>query len=130
LQNNQFVEQVLLGSLPAELSSADRDEYRRPFLEPGEGRRATLTWPREIPIDGDPADTAARFAANAAWLRQSQSRKLFVNVEPGALVAAPGRKAICRSWPNTREVTIRGGHFVPEQSPKAIADALVQWLTA
>jgi haloalkane dehalogenase len=128
LEQNQFVEQVLFGSLPTELTDADRAEYRRPFLTPGEGRRPTLTWPREMPIDNDPADTAARFEANRSWLAASAAPKLFLNVEPGALVASPGRKAICRSWPNTTEVTVRGGHFVQEQAPEAITEALLSFL--
>lgn len=129
LQDNQFVEQVLLSALGDRLSDADRAEYRRPFARAGEDRLPTLMWPRELPIDGDPADVAQRFDRARAWLASSLVQKLFVNVEPGALTASPARKAICRSWPNTTEVTVSGGHFVQEQSPEAISQALIAWLT-
>ncbi len=129
LRDNQFVEQVLLAGLVSALTDADRVEYRRPFAREGEDRRPTLVWPREMPIDGDPADVASRFDAARAFLAGSPISKLFINVEPGALVASPARKAICRSWPNTKEVTVRGGHFVQEESPGAISAALREWLT-
>ncbi|MDX2122142.1 MAG: haloalkane dehalogenase [Gemmatimonadota bacterium] len=127
LQQNQFVEQVLLRSLGDRLTEADRTEYRRPFLTPGEGRRPTLVWPTEVPIDGQPADVAATMEECQAWLATSPVAKLFVNVEPGALVATPGRKARRRSWPNTTEVVIPGHHFVQEESPATLASALAAW---
>ncbi len=130
LRENQFVEQVLIGSLGNALTEADRAEYRRPFIEPGEGRRPTLTWPRQVPIDGDPAEVAAIVRAARDWLAATPIPKLFLNGEPGALVASPGRKAICRSWPNTTEVTIPGRHFLPEEAPEAIRVALVDWIGA
>lgn len=129
LEENQFVERVLLAGLAAELSDDDRAEYRRPYSLPGEGRRPTLTWPQEMPIDGEPADVAAVFGRARDWLAKSEAPKLFINVEPGALIAAPLRKAICRSWPNTTEVTVRGNHFVQEQSPREVLTALTAWIS-
>ena len=128
LEQNQFVERVLLDSLAGTLTEEDRAEYRRPFLTPGESRRPTLAWPREYPIDGQPADVAAIVAECQAWLATSPVPKLFINAEPGALVAAPSRKALCRSWPNTTEVTVWGHHFVPEESPVELTRALVRWI--
>jgi len=128
LEQNQFVEQVLIGSLGDRLTEADRAEYRRPFLAPGEARRPTLTWPTEVPLDGAPADVAAIMAACHAWLAESMVPKLFVNVEPGALVAAPGRKARCRGWPATTEVVLPGRHFIQEEAPVELQAALAVWL--
>jgi haloalkane dehalogenase len=127
LQENQFVEQVLFGSLGDRLTPADRDEYRRPFARAGEDRRPTLTFPQQIPIDGDPADVAETIAQGRAWLAETPIPKLFVNAEPGALVSTPGRRATCRSWPNTTEVTVKSRHFVPEEAPDALAAGLVSW---
>ena len=105
LEQNQFVEQVLIGSLGDRLTEADRAEYRRPFLAPGEARRPTLTWPTEVPLDGAPADVAAIMAACHAWLAESMVPKLFVNVEPGALVAV---RVVLRGAPaNVTEMTRR-----------------------
>ncbi len=100
--------------------------YRRPFLEPGEARRPTLTWPREIPLDGEPADVVAIVQAYADWLATSDVPKLFVNAEPGAILVGAQRE-FCRSWPNQTEVTVSGSHFIQEDSPDAIGQALADW---
>ena len=81
--------------------------YRRPFAEPGESRRPMLTWAREIPIDGSPADVHEIAAANAAWMARSEVPKLFVNGDPGALLTGPSREE-CRRWPHQTEVTVPG----------------------
>lgn len=128
LDQNQFVERVLLESLGGTLTAEDRAEYRRPFLTHGESRRPTVVWPQEYPIDGQPADVAAIVAECQAWLATSPVPKLFINAEPGALVAAPSRKALCRSWPNTTEVTVSGHHFVPEEAPVELTRALARWI--
>ena len=100
--------------------------YRRPFAEPGEARRPTLTWPREIPLDGAPADVAAIVQAYASWLAQSDVPKLFVNADPGAILVGAQRQ-FCRSWPNQTEVTVSGSHFLQEDLPDAIGQALADW---
>jgi hypothetical protein len=87
LQDNFFVEKILPGAILRTLSAQEMAEYRRPFANPGEGRRPTLAWPREIPIEGEPADVAAIAAAYADWLATSNVPKLFVKAEPGALLA-------------------------------------------
>ena len=101
--------------------------YRRPFAEPGEARRPTLTWPRQIPIDGEPADVVAIVDGYAAWLATSAVPKLFVNAEPGAILTGPQRE-FCRAWPNQREVTVRGTHFIQEDSPEEIGPAIAAFL--
>ncbi len=126
IDKNLFVEAVLPGSILRDLTPAEHDEYRRPFLEP-EHRRPTLTWPREIPIDGEPADVAAIVSDYAEWLSSSEVPKLFVNAEPGAILTGAQRE-FCRSWPNLTEVTVKGNHFVQEDSPHEIGAAIADWL--
>lgn len=129
LQNNVFVENVLPGSILREMTDEEMAEYRRPFVEPGEARRPTLTWPRQIPIDGEPADVVAIAKAYSEWLEQADLPKLFVNAEPGALIAGANRDYV-RSWPNQTEVTVAGSHFIQEDSPHEIGEAIVSWLAA
>jgi len=126
LEQNVFVEQVLPGAVLRKLSDAEMAVYRRPFARPGEDRRPTLTWPREIPIDGEPADVTGIVERYAAWLRASDVPKLFVNAEPGAILRG-GPREFCRSWPNQRELTVPGTHFVQEDSPDAIGRAVAAW---
>jgi haloalkane dehalogenase len=101
--------------------------YRRPYLEPGESRRPTLTWPREIPIDGEPADVVAIVDDYARWLATSDRPKLFVNAEPGVILVGAQRES-CRAWPNQREITVRGSHFLQEDSPAEIGEAVAAFL--
>ena len=129
LEKNIFVERVLPGSILRTLTTAEMAEYRKPFLEPGESRRPTLTWPRQIPIDGEPADVAEVVGAYAKWLSESPLPKLFVNAEPGAILTGAQRE-FCRGWPNQTEVTVRGSHFIQEDSPAEIGAALSAWLGA
>ena len=102
--------------------------YRRPFAEPGEGRRPTLTWPRQIPIAGDPAEVVAIVNDYARWLHGSDVRKLFINADPGAILIGAQRER-CRAWRNQTEVTVAGSHFIQEDSPGEIADAIVSWMS-
>jgi len=126
LQNNIFVERVLPGSIMRDLSEEEMAVYRKPFLEPGESRRPTLTWPREIPIDGEPADVTAIAQSYADWLSASDVPKLLINAEPGAILNGP-QLDFARAWPNTTEVTVAGNHFVQEDSPHEIGAAIVDW---
>ena len=103
-------------------------EYRRPFAEPGEGRRPTLTWPREIPIEGEPADVTAIAAAYADWLATSDVPKLFIKAEPGLLVAGGANLDFARVLPSQTEVRVAGLHFVQEDSPHEIGQAIADWL--
>ena len=126
LERNLFVERVLPGSVLRGLTEEEMAVYRRPYLEPGESRRPTLTWPREIPIEGQPADVAEIVADYGQWLSKSDVPKLFVNADPGAILTGPQRE-FCRSWPNQREVTVRGRHFIQEDSPDEIGAAIAEW---
>jgi haloalkane dehalogenase len=127
LADNFFVEQVLPAGTIRSLTELEMAEYRAPYQTAGESRRPTLTWAREIPIDGSPADVHEIVAANAAWMLRSQVPKLFVNAEPGALLTGPARE-FCRQWPNQTEVTVPGLHFIPEDSPEQVASAVAAWL--
>lgn len=127
LEKNIFVERVLPGSILRKLTDDEMSEYRRPYQEPGESRRPTLTWPREIPIDGEPADVTDIAERYSRWLAESPVPKLFVNADPGAILIGPQRE-FCRSWPNQTEVTVRGVHFVQEDSPDEIGTAIANWL--
>ena len=127
LERNVFVERILPGSIARTLDAEEMEEYRRPFAEAGERRRPTLTWPRQIPIDGEPADVTAIVQAYADWLAAADVPKLFVNAEPGAILTGAQRE-FCRSWPSQREVTVPGIHFVQEDSGAAIGEAVAGWL--
>lgn len=124
LEKNVFVERILPGSVLRELTEAEMEVYRRPYTEPGESRRPTLTWPREIPLNGEPADVVAIVGAYASWLESSHDLpKLFVNADPGAILIGEQRE-FCRSWPNQTEITVAGNHFVQEDSPIEIGEAV------
>lgn len=127
LEKNVFVERVLPASILRKLADAEMSEYRRPFANPGEDRRPTLTWPRQIPIEGEPADVVAIVQAYADWLATDPVPKLFVNAEPGSILVGAQRE-FCRGWPNQTEVTVAGNHFLQEDSPDEIGAALSRWL--
>ena len=127
LEQNAFIELVLPGAILRKLDEAEMTIYRRPFLEPGEARRPTLTWPRQIPIEGEPADVVEIVSEYGKWLASSEHLpKLFINAEPGAILRGNARE-FCRSWPNQREVTVSGTHFVQEDSPEEIGAAIADW---
>jgi haloalkane dehalogenase len=126
LENNVFVERILPGSVLRGLTEEEMAVYRRPYSEPGEGRRPTLTWPREIPISGEPADVVQIARSYAEWLSGSDVPKLFVNADPGAILTEEQRE-FCRGWPSQTEVTVRGNHFVQEDSPDEIGEAIAGW---
>ena len=126
LDKNTFVERVLPGSILRGLSEEEMAVYRRPFQNSGENRRPTLTWPRQIPIDGTPLDVVEIVQAYADWLTEADLPKLFVNAEPGAILIGAQRE-FCRSWPNQTEVTVSGNHFLQEDSPHEIGKAIAAW---
>lgn len=127
LDKNLFVERILPGSIQRRLSDDEMAEYRRPFAEPGEARRPTLTWPRQIPIDGEPEDLVKIVHSYGEWMSTCAVPKLFVNAEPGAILIGRQRE-FCRGWPNQTEVTVPGLHFVQEDSPDEIGHAIADWL--
>jgi len=125
LDRNIFVERVLPGSVLRQLAPEEMAEYRRPFQN-REDRWPTLAWPREIPIDGEPADVTALVGAYAEWMAQNEIPKLFVNAEPGAILTGAPRE-FCRRWPNQTEVTVTGSHFIQEDSGPEIGRAIAEW---
>jgi haloalkane dehalogenase len=126
LQQNIFIEQSLVRGTLRPYTDAELAEYRRPFLEPGESRRPMLTWPRELPIGGEPAKVVAIVEAYAAWLAGSAVPKLYVRAEPGT--QAPRLVERVRSWPNQREISVKGVHYPQEEAPDEIGAALAAWL--
>ncbi|MEU7337341.1 haloalkane dehalogenase [Streptomyces sp. NPDC007074] len=127
LEENAFIEDFLPGGVLRELTSQEFDTYRRPWCEAGEARRQLLVWPRELPLDGEPADVTAIVEANAAWLAGTPVPKLFINAQPGMFLTGAARER-CRTWPNQHELTVPGLHFVQEDAPDQIGTAIAQWL--
>ena len=127
LAKNVFLERVLPGSVLRGLTEAEMEIYRCPYREPGEGRRPMLTWPREIPIEGEPADVVAIVDSYATWLQAADVPKLFVDAEPGAILTGAQRE-FCRAWPNQETLTVPGSHFIQEDSPDLIGRAIADWL--
>jgi haloalkane dehalogenase len=127
LEKNVFVERVLPGSVLRGLSDEEMAVYRRPFEHAGEDRRPTLSWPRQIPLGGEPEDVCAIVAEYGEWLCKSDVPKLFINAEPGAILTGAQRE-FCRSFRNQKEVTVSGSHFIQEDSPAEIAAAIEAWL--
>lgn len=128
LRDNFFIEQILPKAILRILSDEEMAAYRRPFAEPGEGRRPTLTWPREIPVEGEPADVVAIVRAYADWLATSDVPKLFIKAEPGGILANDADLAVVRRFPAQTEVTVAGIHYVQEDSPDEIGRAIADWM--
>ncbi|HWT24710.1 MAG TPA: haloalkane dehalogenase [Solirubrobacteraceae bacterium] len=126
LERNLFVERVLPGSVLRTLTDDEMAEYRRPFARPGEDRRPTLSWPRQLPIDGEPADVVEVVRAYGEWLAASDVPKLFVNADPGAILVGTARE-FCRTWPHQTEITVAGRHFCQEDSGPEIGRAIAEW---
>ena len=127
LEKNIFVERILPASIMRTLSDEEMAVYLAPYTEPGESRRPTLTWPRQIPLDGSPADVHDIVVAYSEWLSQSDVPKLFVNADPGSILVGPQRD-FCRTWPNQTELTVAGIHFIQEDSGAEIGQAIRSWM--
>lgn len=127
LEKNVFVERILPASVLRPMTDAEMTVYREPFAVPGELRRPTLTWPREIPVNGEPADVVEIVEIYGKWLAGSTVPKLFVNADPGSILVGPQRD-FCRTWPNQTEITVRGSHFIQEDSPDEIGRALADFV--
>ncbi len=126
LEKNLFVEAILPGSVIRELTDEEMAVYRAPYVDGGETRRPTLTWPRQIPIEGVPADVTRIVDDYARWLASSEVPKLLIKAEPGAILNGP-QLEFCRSWPNQTEVEVVGNHFCQEDSPDEIGTAIASW---
>ena len=128
LDKNIFVEKVLPSSIIRELTNEEMNEYRRPFLNVGEDRRPTLSWPRQIPIQGEPKEVVKVVENYSNWLSSSDLPKLFINADPGSILTGKQRE-FCRSWPNQEEVTVKGTHFIQEDSPNEIGKAVSSFVS-
>lgn len=128
LDSNRFVEYVLFGDAGRYLSEEDKEEYRRPFKNKGEDRLPTLIFPRQVSIDSDPLLTHNVLLENMQFMGETKLPKLFINAEPGALIAAEARRNVIRKWFNLKEVKVKGGHFIQESSPNEIGNFLSEWI--
>jgi haloalkane dehalogenase len=129
LQQNVFIETLLPQWIIRPLSDEEMAVYRRPFLVSGEHRRPMLTFPREILIGGEPQHMLGIVQDYAHWMETSDTPKLFINGDPGAVIFGNLRD-YCRTWKNQREVTVRGRHYLQEDSPREIGQAIVAWLAS
>jgi len=127
LEKNVFVERILPASVLRRLTEAEMAVYRKPYVEGGESRRPTLTWPRQIPIEGEPADVVDAVTRYGRFLSQSPLPKLFINAEPGSILTGAQRE-FCRAWPSQEEITVKGSHFIQEDSPHEIGRAIAAFL--
>jgi len=126
LEQNSFIEVNLPATIQRTLTEEEMNEYRRPFAEPGEGRRPTLSWPRQLPFDGEPADVTEIVTTYRAWLSRSSIPKFFIHTDPGTM--SPSALAVCRAWPMQSEMSVRGLHYPQEDSPNEVGQALVNWM--
>lgn len=130
LEKNVFIERILPSSIMRALSTEEMTRYRARFIAPGESRRPTLTWPREIPIGGEPKDVHEIVETYSKWLQSSAGLpKLFINAEPGIVLIGPQRE-FARKLPNQEEITVKGLHFIQEDSPHEIGDAIARFVQA
>jgi haloalkane dehalogenase len=128
LQENAFVEQVLFGSIQRQLSDVAKTEYRRPFLNPGESRRPTLSWPRQLPIAGEPADVVEVVKDYSQWLAASPVPKLYFHATPGIVDSNPKQVAFCRTFANQEEIQVEGNHYIAEEAPEVVAPGVAAFV--
>jgi haloalkane dehalogenase len=126
LEHNSFIEVNLPNTILRRLTEEEMNTYRRPFAEPGEARRPTLTWPRQLPFDGKPADVTEIVTTYGKWLAQSPIPKLYIQSDPGTML--PSAREFCRAWPAQSEVTVRARHYPQEDAPDETGTAIATWL--
>jgi haloalkane dehalogenase len=126
LNRNMFIEGVLPSSVIRTLTETEMDAYRAPHPNPDD-RQPLLNWPRQIPLGDEPEDVVNLVEQYGAFMAASEIPKLFINADPGSILVGPMRE-FCRSWPNQQEVTVKGLHFVQEDSPLEIGQAVASWL--
>ena len=129
IDKNMFVERVLPNAIMREVDEATMAIYRKPFLNANEDRRPTLSWPRQIPVEGTPENVVAIVDEYRSWLEQCEIPKLFINAEPGSILTGAQRE-YCRGWPNQQEVTVSGTHFIQEDSPHEIGEAIASFVSS
>jgi len=129
LEKNFFVERVFAGDVGMyrALEKQELDSYIKPYEKEGESRRPTLTWPRQIPIEGEPAGVVEIAKNYAQFMSETQLPKLFINADPGSILIGKQRE-LARKWPNQKEVTVKGGHFIQEISPDEIGESIKEFL--
>ena len=127
LEKNIFVERILPSSIIRKLSEEEMNQYRKPFLKVGSDRQPTLSWPRQIPLEGEPEEVINIVNEYAEFMKKTYIKKLFINADPGSILIGPQRE-FCRSWLNQKEVTVSGKHFIQEDSPQEIADEINLWI--
>ena len=127
LEKNVFVERILLNDSANGFSDEEKAEYIRPFINAGEDRRPTLTWPRQIPIDGSPEAVINEVIKNGEFHKNSDIPKLFINADPGSILIGEQREFV-RTWNNLEEITVKGNHFIQEHSPNEIGKALFEFI--
>ncbi len=128
LEKNVFVERILLNDSADGFSEDERAEYIRPFKNSGEDRRPTLTWPRQIPLDGEPKEVVDEVTKNGEFHKDSNIPKLFINADPGSILVGEQRDFV-RSWKNIEEITVKGNHFIQEHSPNEIGEAIFNFIS-
>ena len=126
IEKNLFIEAVLPGSILRKLSDEEMNEYRRPFKDK-KSRQPTLDWPRQIPLENEPPEICKIVDSYSQWMAKNDLPKLFINAEPGAILIGKQRE-FCRTWKNQKEVTVKGSHFIQEDSPNEIGSAIFDWL--
>jgi haloalkane dehalogenase len=126
LEQNSFIEFNLPNTILRSLTEEEMNNYRRPFAEPGEARRPTLTWPHQLPFDGEPADVTEIVRTYGKWLAQSPIPKLYIQSDPGTML--PSAREFCLVWPAQSEVTVRARHYPQEDSPNETGTAIATWL--
>ena len=129
LEKNFFVERILLADSATGYTDEEKAEYIRPFINAGEDRRPTLTWPRQIPLDGEPSEVVEEVRKNSEFHKVSNIPKLFINADPGSILVGEQRE-FARTWKNQTEITVSGNHFVQEDSSEEIGSALRNFVKA
>ena len=129
LEKNMFIEAVLPNSIIRKLQTDEMEMYRKPYIKQGEDRRPMLSWPREIPIEGSPENVVKIVSKYSEWLKKSSLKKLFINADPGSILVGKQRE-FCRTWDNQEEVTVKGRHFLQEDSPNEIGIAIKNWMSS
>ena len=127
LNKNIFIEGVLPNSIIRNLDEEEMEAYRKPFLKSGEDRRPSLSWPREIPIENEPKNVTKIVSRYSKWLENTEIKKLFINADPGSILVGKQRE-FCRTWKNQTEITVKGKHFIQEDSPDDIGKAIKDWI--
>ena len=127
LEKNVFVERILLNDSANGFTDEEKAEYIRPFKNAGEDRRPTLTWPRQIPVDGSPQAVIDEVIKNGEFHKNSDIPKLFINADPGSILIGEQREFV-RTWNNLEEITVKGNHFIQEHSPNEIGKALSEFI--